>query len=142
MTLAQKCLPSHSGGMSIYLHWLLPNSPWVLAAIGRTKEVRTFLATEEGRDAAEEFIAQHPGAEIRVLAGRARTILSSVPTIEHVADVCAVGVRIPLSQRKVVSNLQSAPAIMFEYRGKLIVAWRFTKPIPPRGRRQGRAFLG
>lgn len=148
--LAREDQTEHFRPMAIYLHWLLPNSRWVLAAIGRGKIVETFLATEEGHQRAEEFIARHRGAEIRVLAGNARTILSDVPSMEHFTDICAIGIRAPLALKDAIMGLQNKPAIAFEHRGywrdgrltdHFIAAWRFDRFIPTKDADKAEQFL-
>jgi hypothetical protein len=84
-----------------------------------------------------------------VLAGRPRTSIVTAPSIEHVADVCAVGIRVDLSQKAAIRSLANVPGIAFEhkgwYRGKwqphFIAAWRFERPIAPKEAERVEKFL-
>ena len=117
--------------MSNFLYRLLPNSDWVLCAVqGDKKSFQTF--TPNQRQRALEWIDCFPGAEIKVLAGNPNRICLSNPTIDHVRDVLAIGIRAPLSKAKAILSLRDAPAIAFTYAEKFIAVWRFRKPVPPR----------
>ena len=120
--------------MSIFLRRLLPNAPWVIAAIsGDQREVRTFRADlgEAEKDKAFAWIADRAGYQFRVLSGRPNRMLSTVPRIEHVAEIHAIGVRVSPDQAKALHSLSHPPAITFKYLDRFIAVWRFNKPVAP-----------
>jgi len=134
--------------MSYFLNALLPRSEWVLAAIGNeAKDFRTYSHRE--RDMAEAFLDIYEAREIRVLAGIPRTFIVTAPTIDRVESVCAVGIRVDLSQKAAIRSLANAPGIAFDhrgwYRGKwqphFIAAWRFERPVAPKEAERVEKFL-